>query len=120
MPFLIIEDWKLMQALTTIASSPSPLITTNLPKRFHRGARFQILPAYTQDGVIHFRVYEGSTDTRVFEDFIEELLPYCGKWPIISPLGENTAVVRRRGSDPTLPTIWRLFGGSQEMNRSGV
>jgi transposase len=26
-------------------------------------------------------VYEGSTDTRVFEDFIEELLPYCGKWP---------------------------------------
>jgi hypothetical protein len=25
-------------------------------KRFHRGHRFQILPAYTQDGVIHFRV----------------------------------------------------------------
>jgi transposase len=50
-------------------------------KRFHRGARFQILPAYTQDGVIHFRVYEGSTDTKVFENFIEELLPYCGKWP---------------------------------------
>jgi hypothetical protein len=48
-------------------------------KRFHRGVRFQILPAYTQDGVIHFRVYEGSTDTKVFEDFIEELLPYCGK-----------------------------------------
>jgi transposase len=50
-------------------------------KRFHRGRRFQILPAYTKDGVIHFRVYEGSTDTRIFEDFIEELLPYCGKWP---------------------------------------
>src|SRR5437868_4628651 len=50
-------------------------------KRFHRGTRFQILPAYTQDGVIHFRVYEGSTDNGVFEDFIETLLPYCGKWP---------------------------------------
>jgi hypothetical protein len=50
-------------------------------KRFHHGPRFRILPAYTQDGVIHFRVYEGSTDTRVFEDFTEELLPYCGKWP---------------------------------------
>lgn len=49
-------------------------------KRFHRGQRFQIFPAYTKDGVIHFRVYEGSTDTRIFEDFIEELLPYCGKW----------------------------------------
>ena len=50
-------------------------------KRFHRGQRFQILPAYTQDGVIHFRVYEGTTDTEIFEDFIEELLPYCGRWP---------------------------------------
>jgi hypothetical protein len=53
----------------------------NQIKRFHRGRRFQILPAYTEDGVIHFRMYEGSTDTRIFEDFIEELLPYCGKWP---------------------------------------
>lgn len=35
-------------------------------KRFHRGRRFQILPAYTQDRVIHFRVYEGSTDTKIF------------------------------------------------------
>lgn len=50
-------------------------------KRFHRSRMFQILSAYNQDGVIHFRVYEGSTDSRVFEDFIEELLPYCGKWP---------------------------------------
>ena len=48
-------------------------------KRFHRGQRFQILPAYTQDGVIHFRVYEGSTNTEIFENFIEDLLPYCGK-----------------------------------------
>jgi hypothetical protein len=49
-------------------------------KWFHRNARFQILPVYTQDDVIHFRVYEESTDTRVFEDFIKELLLYCGKW----------------------------------------
>jgi transposase len=50
-------------------------------KRFHRGLRYQILPAYTQDGVIHFRVFTGSTDTEIFENFIEELLPYCGRWP---------------------------------------
>jgi transposase len=50
-------------------------------KRFHRGSRFQILPTYTQDGVIHFRVYEGSTDTTIFEDFTETLLPYYGRWP---------------------------------------
>jgi hypothetical protein len=34
-----------------------------------------------QDGVVHFQVYEGSTDTEIFENFIEELLPYCGPWP---------------------------------------
>jgi hypothetical protein len=28
-----------------------------------------------------FRVYEGSTDTEIFESFIEELLLYCGRWP---------------------------------------
>jgi len=50
-------------------------------KRFHRGQRFQILPAYTQDGILHFLVYEGSTDTEIFEAFIETLLPYCGRWP---------------------------------------
>lgn len=48
-------------------------------KRFHRGHRFKIVPAYTQDGVLHFRVYEGSTDAKIFEHFIETLLPYCSK-----------------------------------------
>ena len=50
-------------------------------KRFHRGRRLQILPAYTQDGIVHFRVYEGSTDAEILEGFIEELLPYCAKRP---------------------------------------
>ena len=26
-------------------------------------------------------MYEGSTDTEIFENFIEKLLPYCGRWP---------------------------------------
>lgn len=50
-------------------------------KRFHRGKRVQILPAYTQDGVIYFEVYEGSTTTQVFDGFIERLLPYRGRFP---------------------------------------
>jgi transposase len=50
-------------------------------KRFHRGQRVQILPAYAQDGILHFQVYEGSTDAEIFEVFIETLLPYCGRWP---------------------------------------
>ncbi|KAK4068649.1 hypothetical protein Purlil1_13759 [Purpureocillium lilacinum] len=50
-------------------------------KRFHRGRRVQILPAYAQDGVVHFQAYTGSTDAQVFTEFIEQLLPYCGRWP---------------------------------------
>jgi transposase len=60
----------------------SPLgVTPVQVSRFQREQRYQILPAYTQDGVIHSSVFQGSTDGTVFEDFIEQLLPLCGKWP---------------------------------------
>ncbi len=49
--------------------------------RYQREQRYQILPAYTQDGVILTRVFQGSTDGTVFKDFVEQLLPLCGKWP---------------------------------------
>jgi transposase len=49
--------------------------------RFHRGQRYQILPAYAQDGIVLSRVFQGSTDASVFEEFIEQLLQHCGKWP---------------------------------------
>jgi hypothetical protein len=43
--------------------------------QFQREQRYQILPAYTQDGVILARVFQGSTDGAVFKEFIEQLLP---------------------------------------------
>jgi transposase len=49
--------------------------------RFQREKRYQILPAYTQDGVIFARVYEGTTDSTFFEDFVEQLLPSMNPWP---------------------------------------
>lgn len=49
--------------------------------QFHRGRRYRILPAYTQDGILLSRVFQGSTDSAVFEDFIEQLLQHCGRWP---------------------------------------
>ncbi|EED22757.1 TPR domain protein [Talaromyces stipitatus ATCC 10500] len=49
--------------------------------KFHRDQRYQILPAYAQDGVIMYYVFKGSTDASFFENFIEELLHHCGKWP---------------------------------------
>lgn len=49
--------------------------------KFHRDQRYQILPANAQDRVVLSRVFQGSTDASVFEDFIEELLHHCGRWP---------------------------------------
>lgn len=60
----------------------SPLGVTPVQiARFHRGQRYHILPAYTQDGILYSHIYQGTTDSAVFEKFIEELLPHCGRWP---------------------------------------
>ena len=49
--------------------------------RFHRGRRYQILPAYTQEDVLLSRVFQGTTDSVLFEDFIKQLLHHCRQWP---------------------------------------
>jgi hypothetical protein len=49
--------------------------------QFHRDQRYQILPAYAQDGIVLSRVFRGTTDSVVYEDFIEQLLQHCGRWP---------------------------------------
>ena len=55
----------------------SPLSVTPIQiARFQREQQYQILPAYTQDGVILARVYQGSTGSTVLVDFIEQLLPF--------------------------------------------
>ena len=60
----------------------SPVGTTPLQvSKFHRNQHCQILPTYAQDGVIFSQVFQGSTNTAVFVDFIKHLLKYCGKWP---------------------------------------
>lgn len=60
----------------------SPLGTAPVQvSKFHRDQRYQILPAYAQDGIVLSRVFRGSTDASVFEDFIEQLLQHCGRWP---------------------------------------
>jgi transposase len=60
----------------------SPLGVTPIQiARLRRDQRHQILPAYTQDGILFARVFSGSTDTTVFEDFVEQLLHHCGRWP---------------------------------------
>jgi hypothetical protein len=56
-------------------------VTSIQISQFRHEQRYHILPAYTQDGIILARVFQGSTDSTVFEGFIEQLLPLCGKWP---------------------------------------
>jgi hypothetical protein len=44
----------------------SPLGTAPVQvSKFHRDQRYQILPAYAQDGIILSRVFQGSTDASV-------------------------------------------------------
>jgi transposase len=58
----------------------SPLGVTPIQiARFQHEQRYQILPVYTQDGIILVHVFRGSTDSTVFEDFIEQLLPLCSR-----------------------------------------
>jgi transposase len=56
-------------------------VTPAQVSQFHRGQRYQILPAYAQDGVVFSRVFQGSTDASLFENFIAQLLEHCGRWP---------------------------------------
>jgi len=60
----------------------SPLgMTPTQVAPFQREQTYQILLAYAVDGIMLAYVFHSSTDGIVFEDFIEQLLPLCGKWP---------------------------------------
>jgi hypothetical protein len=60
----------------------SPLGVTSVQlSKFHRGQRYQILPAYTQDGIIISNIFQGSTNAAVFENFIKQLLWHCQRYP---------------------------------------
>lgn len=49
--------------------------------QFHHDQRYQILPAYAQDGIVLSRIFRGSSDAARLEDFIAQLLQHCGRWP---------------------------------------
>lgn len=60
----------------------SPLgVTFTVVARIQREQRYQILPSYAVDGIMLADVFQSSTDSTVFEDFNEQLLPLCGKFP---------------------------------------
>lgn len=60
----------------------SPLgITPVQVSKFHHDKCYQILPVYAQDSIVLSQIFQGSIDATIFEDFIEQLLQHCGKWP---------------------------------------
>jgi transposase len=60
----------------------SPLgVTPVQSSPYRREQRHQILPAYAQDGIVLSRIFQGSINSNIFSDFIEQLLQHCGKWP---------------------------------------
>ncbi|KAI9148649.1 hypothetical protein HJFPF1_10690 [Paramyrothecium foliicola] len=42
---------------------------------------YEIVPAYTQNGLLFSRIFAGSVTATSFEDFIKQLLYYCARWP---------------------------------------
>jgi len=54
-----------------------------------RGDRWQILPAYTLDGILAYDVYQSSTDLSAFEKFLDSfVLPKCNPF-----LAKNSVLV---------------------------
>lgn len=42
---------------------------------------YHVMLAYSQDGVLLSRIFQGSMGRGIFEDFLEQLLHHCGRWP---------------------------------------
>jgi transposase len=61
--------------------------------KFHRDKRHHILPAYSQDGILFYQIFQGSTDASLFENFIEKLLHHCNPYP-----GPNSVIVMDNAS----------------------
>ena len=49
--------------------------------KFSCGKRWHIFPAYAQNGIMPRRVYQGLTDSDLFEDLIAQLLHHCSRYP---------------------------------------
>ena len=99
-------------ALRRIGWSPRGVTRVQIDQ-FPRGKRYQILPAYNQDGVILAKVFQGTTNSDVFEDSIEQLFPLCGQWPepnsilIMDDASiHHSARVKRKCQDPGVILIY--------------
>lgn len=69
-----------------------------------REDRYQIIPAYTSEGILTASIYRGATNTSIFEDFVKNiLLPKCGKYP-----AKNSVIIMDNASIHHSETIRQL------------
>ena len=59
-----------------------------------RGTKYSLLPALSQDGILHFEVLENAITGEDFRKFVEGLLPHMNKWPLPNSVlvMDNTAI----------------------------
>ena len=75
-------------------------VTPEKITQFQRGQRYQILPAYDQDGFVFVRFFQGSTDAAFFLDYMEQLLLHCNPFP-----GKRSVVILDNASFHRGPEI---------------
>jgi transposase len=74
-------------------------------ERLQSGDRWNILPAYSIDGLLAFDLYQANTDSQGFDHWIEHnLLPNCGQFP-----GPKSVVVMDNARFHHSPRIQALF-----------
>ncbi|CAP80610.1 Pc12g09830 [Penicillium rubens Wisconsin 54-1255] len=77
-------------SMTLLGEAPSQVA------QFHRDQRYQILPAYVQDGIVLLCDFCSSTDATVFEDLVTQAFQRCGRWP-----GPESVVIGNASFDHT-------------------
>jgi transposase len=87
----------------------SPLGITPVQRQaLARGERYQILPAYTSEGILAVSIYKGATDIATFESFLNDvLLPKCGQYP-----AKNSVIVMDNASFHHSESIRQLCAGA--------
>lgn len=77
--------------------------TPTTTSKFGRGPRWHILPAYTVNGIILSRIYQGSM-AELFDEFIAELLQFCGRFP-----EPNSVIVMDNAAKCVRTPVYDLF-----------
>jgi hypothetical protein len=91
---------------------------------FRRSERWSILPAYTRDGYMGWRIFQGSYTTAIFNDFVlNEVLPKMNAWSDREPVSPKIIHPGCTSTNYRLYTISctsSLLRGSSDASRDDI